>query len=428
MSLPPDSDGVRRPLIAAAAVFGFGLAGLCAWALQAPVSSAVLAQGEIAVEGASKTVQHLEGGIVGEILVRDGQAVQMAQPLLRLDLTDARAALGALRSEHDALTARALRLEAELRAEEPDFGALVRGGPALAAAVEGERAIHAARAEERAAERAMLDGTLRRLDARRAAVEAELDSVARQGALAEEDAAAARLLAERGVTTRAALRDIERELAAVRGSESALSAQLVEATAALDEARLDRAGAETRRVSSVSEERSKVAARLEQIRPELEALAARLARSEILAPVAGTVVDLSVETVGGVIAPGEALMRIVPQGATLVVEARVLPADRERLAYGMVAEVRLPGIENRADASVVGTVTGISADRVAGSGNDGKAGEEHYRVIVAFSARPADRVSPGMPVTVVVPTEARSVIAYLLSPIRDAIALSMREI
>ena len=416
-------DGIGRPILAVALVSGACLAGLAGWSVQAPVASAVLAEGRVAVEGSSKTVQHLEGGLVGEILVSDGDVVRPGQPLLRLDVTDARAALGALASEQAALAARALRLGAALRSARPDFSGMADGA-VQAAAVEREAAIFEARLRERDAEAALREGTLQRLGARRAAIAAELVGAEAQASLVAEDAVASRQLAERGVTTRVALREVERVLAGLRGAETALSAQLAEAEAALGEARLDRAGAETRRVSAISEEQAKVAARLAQIAPEIAALEARLSRFEIVAPVAGTVVDLSVATIGGVVAPGAPLLRIVPADAILVTEARVRPADRERLAPGMVAEVRLPGTEQRGESSIAGVVTGISADRVAG----GEEGEDHYRLTVALDAPAAGSLAPGLPVTVVVPTMPRSVIAYLLSPLRDAIARSMREV
>jgi HlyD family type I secretion membrane fusion protein len=414
-------DGIARPLLAAALVSGVCLAGLAGWTAQAPVAGAVLAQGRIAVEGSSKSVQHLEGGLVGEILVADGDRVMPGQPLLRLDVTDARAALAALTSERAALSARAVRLAAELRAEAPDFAA---AGPAAEAAAAREAAIFEARSRERAAERAMLDGTLERLGARSSAIAAELAGVEAQAALVAEDAAASRQLAERGVTTRVALRDVERSLAGLRGTVTALTAELAEAAAAESEARLERAGAETRLVSALAEEQAQVAARLARIAPEIAAIETRLSRFEIVAPVAGTVVDLSVATIGGVLAPGAPLLRIVPTGATLVAEGRVAPGDRERLAEGMTAEVRLPGVETLGETGIAGTVTGISADRIAGGAED----EEHYRLIVTLDAAEPGRLAPGLPVTVVVPTTPRSVVDYLLSPLRDAIARSLREV
>jgi HlyD family type I secretion membrane fusion protein len=418
-------DGIGRPLAAAGVVFGLCLGGLGLWSLQAPVASAVLAQGQIAVEGASKTVQHLEGGIVAEILAADGEAVRAGQPLLRLDVTETRAELAALTSEHEALSAQAARLQAELGGQAPNFAGIGSGSPTAAAAVAGQQALYEARAGEQAAEGEMLEGVLRRLEARRGAILAELGSVEAQLALTLEDAEANRALAERGVTTRAALRDFARWLAALRGAQASLTAQLAEAGAAEAEARLDRAGADTRRVSATSEELAKVVARTAEIRPALAALQDRLARARLRAPVSGTVVGMSVATIGGVIAPGEPLMRIVPESAVLVAQTRVRPADRERLAKGMRSEVRFPGVEAHGDTSLFGAVSDISADRVAGASAEQ---EDHYLMTIAIDQSAAASLVPGMPVTVVVPTAPRSVVDYLLSPIRDAIARSMREV
>lgn len=419
------ADGIGRPLFTAALVSGLCAAGLAGWGFQAPLASAVVSQGQIAVEGSSKTVQHLEGGIVGEILVADGDVVRQGEPLVRFDVTDVRAALATLHSEHVSLSARALRLEAELKSRDPDFSHLETGSGLLSAAIDGERAIHEARRHEQAAERDMLEGTLRRLAARRSAVAAELDSVRTQVGLAAEDAFAARQLAERGVTTRAELRDIERAFAALKGSEDALESQLTEAAASVSEARLERAQADMKRISTTSEELATVVGRLSQIEPELDALVARLSRIEVVAPISGTVVDLSVDTIGGVVAPGKPLMRIVPSDATLLVEARVLPSDRERIAEAMPAEIRLPGVEFRDQTSISGSVAGISADRVARGDEDG---DDHYRIIVSIDGPAVAGLSPGMPVTVLIPTKSRSAIAYLVSPLRDAIARSMREV
>ena len=151
----------------------------------------------------------------------------------------------------------------------------------------------------------------------------------------------------------------------------------------------------------------------------------RLARARLSAPVSGTVVGMSVATIGGVIAPGEPLMRIVPESAVLAAQTRVRPADRERLAKGMRSEVRFPGVEAHGDTSLFGAVSDISADRVAGASAEQ---EDHYLMTIAIDQPAAASLVPGMPVTVVVPTAPRSVVDYLLSPIRDAIARSMREV
>ncbi|WP_420394436.1 HlyD family type I secretion periplasmic adaptor subunit [Acuticoccus sp.] len=425
---PELRDGVGRPVAVAFVAFAVSIGGVIAWMAQAPLASAVLAEGAIAVEGDIKTVQHLEGGIVAKLLVQEGDDVAAGETLVRLDTTEAQSERAALIAERDALAARAVRLRAELRDGAPDFAALAsseRG--TLASAIAGQAALFKARAQERVAEQRMLDGTLQRLRARSAAIAATLDGIAQRIALAEEEMGVKEDLASRGVASRAVVRQAEQALVALRGEEAALGASLAEARAAEAEAELQRAETDSKRISSVSDEMSKVEARLAEVKPTLLAVSERIARSVVRAPVDGTVVGLSVATIGGVIAPGEPIMTIVPNSPVLIAEAEVAPTDRERLTEGMTGEVRLAGLEARGEASLHGTVARISADRIR-QRIEGD-GEDHYQVVVTFGTVPADvRLVPGMPVTVVIPTRSRTAIDYLLSPLKDALSRSLREV
>lgn len=423
--------GVARPALAAGLSLGLCGAAIAGWTAQAPMASAVVAEGRIAVEGDSKAVQHLEGGIVAELLAAEGEAVDAGQPLIRIDISDAEAARAALAAERDLLAAQSLRLRAELAdMAAPEFSMLAsEDAEGLAAAVAGQTALFEARARERAATREMLAGTLERLGANRAAITAERDGAEEQLALRREAADAARALTERGVASRAALRESESALAAARGTLAVLTAQLAEARAAEAEAQLGAAETETGRIADLSEQLATATGRLAEIAPALAAAEQRIARAELRAPVAGVVVGLAIATVGGVLAPGEAVMRIVPRHAILAAHARVRPADRERLDAGMAAQVRLPGLESRPDASLEGEVLRISADRIEDQRQAEEAPDGHYLVAVRIAGVPSETaLAPGMPVTVVIPTRTRTVVDYLLSPLRDAIARSLREV
>ena len=423
-------DGVGGPLVGALVVTGLVAVGFGAWLWTAPVSGAVIAEGRFKIEGDVKTVQHLDGGIVSELLVSDGARVGRGEILMRLDASEAEAAHAALAAERDALTARKIRLEAELAEDEaPDFAPLAaEDRPSLIAAVASQEALFDARRRERAAEAELLDGTLARQATRLDALEAEIASVREQRALVMEDTEAARTLADSGLVTRVALNARQRELAALNGAEATLTAQIAETRAAQGEARLNHAQMQTRYVSAVSKELSDVVAALAEIEPKIAAERLRVARADIAAPVDGVVVDLTVATIGGVVAPGDDLMDIVPTDGDLVVEARLAPESRERVRAGMAVELRLPGVRHRREAGLPGVVEWISAELSDDAATAAEEAEPAYTVKIAVTNPPQDvALEPGMPVTAVIATEARNALDYLVSPMSNAIARSMRE-
>ncbi len=423
-------DGVGRPLMTALALIGLTVAGFGVWFWTAPVSGAVIAEGRFKVDGSVKTVQHLEGGIVTELLVRDGDHVAAGDVLLRLDVTDALAIHASLLADRDALLARRARLEAELHgANAPDFRALTDGDrPVSGAAVASQKTLFEARREERLARSEMLEGTLRRLDIRHDAQLAELDSLKAQLRLATEDTDAARQLADSGLVTRLNLNGRERELASLTGAVASVTAGIAETEAARNEARLDHARQQTQYISAISKELAEVSAGLAELEPRIGAEAERIRRAEVTAPMAGTVVDLKLATIGGVLAPGEPVLDIVPSDGTLVAEARLAPAARERMRVGMPVELRLPGVRSRKERGLDGEITLISAEITEDPDGTGKGDEPSYEVRIALHDIPEDiHIEPGMPVTSVIATDARTALDYLISPLTDAIARSMRE-
>ena len=424
---PSWRDSARAPLLAGVVVLAVFFGGVAGWASMAPLAGAVIADGRLTVEGERKTVQHLDGGVIDEILVADGDVVAAGQPLVRLDITDAEATRAALTAEHDALAARAARLMAERDDREaPDYADLRRrGGSSVEAAIDSQNVLFAARRAERDAKAGMLEGARVRLASRLGAILVESRTVDEQLGLLGENVEASRSLAAKGLVASAKLREIEGDLLDVSGRRDVLHAQFDEAKAELDEVDLRIAETETERLAAISEELATVNARLAEIEPTLNAAEKKIARSVLRAPVAGKVVGLSVATIGGIVDAGATVMDIVPSDAPLVAIARLAPTDRERLTDGAKAELRLLGVSRQRDATIDGTVAAISADRLA-SEIDGE--ESAYEILVTLDELPeALRLAPGMPVTAIVATTPRTVLQYLIAPLSESIARSMRE-
>ena len=423
------NDTIALPMIRATLVLAAVGIGLALWLSTAPISSAVIAEGRFKVDGDVKTVQHLEGGIVTDLRVRNGDRVAKGDLLLMLDATETQASLAAYAAERDALLARKVRLEAERDdLDMPPFGDL--GGadrPTLTSAIQNQSVLFDARRAEIDAQFDVMDGAVARLGARLWAQRAELASLEAQLPLAEENAQSARQLATRGIVTQSDLNAREREFISLTGGRDALIAGIAETEAAQAEARLAHSRARTEYLSAVATELSEVVAALAELAPRINADERRLDRARVTAPVDGVVFGLKLATVGGVVAPGEEILELVPASSQLIVEARLAPSAREQVRTGMNVQLRLPGIRARQDAPLEGRIDLISAD-LTRDASDPEQEERSYAVQIALADLPSDiALEPGMPVTSVIATQERTALNYLISPLSDAMARSMRE-
>lgn len=402
-------------------VLGFG--GFMAWAALAPLDEGVPAPGVVAVESQRKRIDHLSGGIVERILVRDGQRVREGDELLVLNETQGRAALNATLSQWRS----ALATEARLKAEQAGAAA-VAFAPALAAA-EGEPEVAAAmraQAELFRSRRAALEGELRIIRESMRGLQAQLASLdqlkagrAKQIELFNEQLASYRSLSRQGFVSRNQLLEVERQLAEVQSKESEDLANIAGINARLAEFRMRGAQREI-------EYRREVETQLAEVKKEVATLGERLAalrdtheRLVIRAPVAGTVVDLAFHTVGGVIKPGDRILDIVPEGDNLIVEARIAPQYVDRVHAGLPADVHFDAYMSRAERPVIsGTVAVVSADALI----DERSGTQYYAMRVAVPAAELDKLGglalqPGMQGTVMVKTGERSLLVYLARPL-----------
>lgn len=404
-------------------VLALGFGGFMAWAALAPLDEGVPAPGVVAVESQRKRIDHLSGGIVERILVRDGQRVREGDELLVLNETQGRAALNATLSQWRS----ALATEARLKAEQAGAAA-VAFAPALAAA-EGEPEVAAtmrAQAELFRSRRAALEGELRIIRESMRGLQAQLASLdqlkagrAKQIELFNEQLASYRSLSRQGFVSRNQLLEVERQLAEVQSKESEDLANIAGINARLAEFRMRGAQREI-------EYRREVETQLAEVQKEVATLGERLAalrdtheRLVIRAPVAGTVVDLAFHTVGGVIKPGDRILDIVPEGDNLIVEARIAPQYVDRVHAGLPADVHFDAYMSRAERPVIsGTVAVVSADALL----DERSGTQYYAMRVAVPAAELEKLGglalqPGMQGTVMVKTGERSLLVYLARPL-----------
>jgi HlyD family type I secretion membrane fusion protein len=425
-----------RPRTRGVVVFGlivmvgfFG--GFMAWSTLAPLAEAAIAPGVIKVEGTRRTLQHLEGGIIREILVRDGDRVQAGQIVMRLDDVQSGSALEQLRAQRVALLAQDARLDAEAeRATRIAFPAelLENQDARTREAVEGQRALFEARQASMQAQLAVLEA--RRDQARATIVSAEGQLIAsrRQLDLIRQEEVMRRGLVNQGLARLPELLALQRALAGLEGSITDIQGQITRAQASISEAEQQIRQVLDQRLQEVNTEARDVSARLNDVEERLRAAVDVAQRREITAPEPGTIVNLRHFTIGAVIRPGDPLMDLVPDQDRLVAEVNVQPMDIDVVYPGLQAEVRLPAFKQRLVPYLHGHVTFVAADVTS----DPQTRQTYYRAYVLIDrdqlARlPSVFLTPGMPVEAHVQIGSRSFWRYMTQPIRDSLHRAFTE-
>jgi HlyD family type I secretion membrane fusion protein len=417
-------------MVAGAMVLVIAFGGLAAWSAAAPLSSAAIAAGSIVVDSNRKTVQHLEGGIVKSILVRDGDHVSEGQLLLELDDRQLSSDLATITPLLWINSARLARLNAERQGSEDIVfpSDLERAADSAARSIiVDQRMVFTKR---RAALKSKLDALMNQRDQAEATIwglQRRLGGQQERVRLTEEERRGIASLAAKGNAPRQRLLELDRALAELRSEEADLEARLAETRKraeyyTLDAKRLADTFAETveAELEVTNKERYELLERLQKIKEQLE-------RTKIVAPVAGTVVNRSVHTIGGVVAPGAPLLEVVPRTDTLVIEAHVRPLDIEGLKPGMPVEVRFPGLKSQLLPRLSGKLVTLSADRLVDS-----VGTSYFaaRVRVADDALRnlgEQNLRPGVPVEVMIVKRSQTLVEYLMSPLLDVFARAMRE-
>ncbi len=422
----------RRPALVGYAIIAFAFVVCGGWAALAKLDSAVIATGVVTVESSRKTVAHLEGGIVRQVLVREGQHVDEGQVLFRMDDTQP---LAGADMAHNQLMA-GLAQEARLIAERDNLPAIVfpaavlagDAGPVAADAI----ADQAKQFDER---RASIANQISILEKRVTQYTVELEGLAsersateRQLKFIEEELHDLRSLLEKQLVPKARVMALEREKGRLEGLVGRSIAETSKANNGISEARLQIDQIKKKFSEDVNSSLLEVRQKIADLRERTRVSADVLRRVEIKAPRAGVVQNVKAATVGGVVRPGEPLLELIPDGDELIVNAQIAPSDIDIVSPNDQAEVRFGAFHGKVLPIMTGHIVSLSRDRLV----DELTRQPHFlaRVVVHQDQLPVevrDRITAGMPVEVIIPTGERTMADYLVRPLRNRIRKSFRE-
>ena len=475
----------RRPLTLGFLTLAALASGLFGWGAATTIAGAVIATGQIDVETRDQVVEHIDGGTVDVILVRDGDRVAAGQTLVRLSGETLRSEAALLEAELAELVARRNRLEAEFRdavAVTWDAALVSRANtdPSVAETLEGQARLFAARRGSRAGQVAQLRERIGQTNKQIAGLEAQADAVARQVGFIARELDAQRSLFEKGLTELRRLLELEREAARLDGQAGDILARIAGARGRIAEIEIAILQIGARRIEEAEAEAREVQARENQVRERLIEARRRLGGMEVRAPVAGEVYGMQVFALGEVVRPGEPILNIVPEDSALVVRARLEPIHVDQVYAGQEAVLRFSAFPARTTPEFEGRIRRVSADTV----HDERTGLSWYEMelevgravepdddlpVVAWASSTYDiaarwlrdrvqgtpdttaesaetaanagparltappmharelALSPGMPVEVHIRTGERTPLSYLVKPLTDYFERSLRE-
>lgn len=403
------------------------IGGIGGWAAFTEISGAVVSSGTIVVESNIKQVQHREGGIVRDIRVKNGDVVEAGDLLIRLDDTVTRANLAVVTKQLTDLTAQELRLAAErddLRTIEWPEQRMT----SLGDVERGQQLLLEARQNSKEGRKNQLEEQIRQFNKQTEGLEAQVAAKTSEIELIGEELDDLGGLLDKQLVSKSRVTALRREKARLDGEYGDLIAQIARTREAISERHIQILQIEETYRAEVLENLQEVRSRIAQLEEQKIAAEDELTRVDILAPRNGYVHQLAVHTIGGVIAPGETIMQIVPREDQLIVETQVRPVDIDQMSPGQQARVRFPSFDQRTTPELNAELLTISADL----NQDERTGMSFYvaRLVIDESelTKLGDQaLVPGMPVETFLQTGDRTVLSYLVKPIRDQIAHALRE-
>lgn len=408
------------------------LLGFVLWGTLAPLAQGVVATGIVEVDGENKTVQHLEGGIVKELRVREGDTVEAGDLLLVLEDTKPRAEQDLLEARYYRARAEIDRLNAELYAREEvvysrEFEPL-EDDPRIVEIKQAQTDLFTERRAQHLNEIEILERRVEQLGEKINGLSARRDASRQEQELLEADVQRLANLVERELLSKDELTQRRRELAQTRGQVGQITAEIAEAELGIGETRQQIIQLKNNYRTEISDDLTDAQNRYFESGDRLNAVRDQVIRTRVPAPIGGKVINLQVHTVGGVVGAGEPIMNIVPEEERLIVEAQVRPMDRDNVNEGQEARLRITALKQRATPELLGEVRLVSADILT----DRDTQVQYYLAEILIPEEEFEKlgdkdIAPGFPVEVTFTGSERTMLQYLAEPLAGLVRRAMKE-
>jgi HlyD family type I secretion membrane fusion protein len=424
---------LHRPMRIGALIIAVCVLGLGLWASLYSRETGITAQGSVKVESNRKTIRLKEGGTVRQILVKEGQRVRPGQPLILFNDVEARAANDVFQSQYDSLLSQAARFEAEGTGKSTlEFPAELTSrisDPRVAGLIRDQQFLFATRMQLFQSQNSVLAQRLDQIQTQIEGQQAQVESVEEQRRLTAEEMAGYQILYDKGFAPKPLILRYQRSIADLAGKKGSLLADIARLRQQMGETRMQMAATRDTRESQAAEGLRDAQSHLTDVTPRLTAARQSLASTTVRSPVDGYVFNLTQFTVGGVTAPGELLMDVVPAAAPMMVTVMIKPEDVDDVHVGMDARVRLSGLNQRWNSPLAAKVVVVSADRI----DNERTGTSAYRVDLRIDPKELTKlkhgatISPGMPAQAMIVAGHRTLMGSLISPITDTLHDALRD-